>query len=175
MRVLGCVIAFICSPSSCCAFQISLSLFHFILLSFCSIPLVQSVFIRCFSFDSLYLLLSALLTSSFFVTSLLTSSHPISSLFISPLLCLVRRLFPAEAVECVSPYNFFGNEERITLQVAIILFIIIPIVPFVAICNRSSTSFCASSLPLSVCDFTLTCILLFVLFLSISCLLLYSF
>jgi hypothetical protein len=28
-----------------------------------------------------------------------------------------RRLFPIEAIEKVSPYNFFGAEERITLQV----------------------------------------------------------
>ena len=27
------------------------------------------------------------------------------------------RLFPSEAVEKVSPYNFFGPDERITLQV----------------------------------------------------------
>ena len=31
----------------------------------------------------------------------------------------ISRLFPAAAVEKLSPYNFFGNEERITLQVNI--------------------------------------------------------
>ena len=29
----------------------------------------------------------------------------------------ISRLFPAAAVEKLSPYNFFGVEERITLQV----------------------------------------------------------
>ena len=97
---------------------------HFSLLNFISIAQ---------SFSASHLYLFTLYSLPFFSTSLLTSAHHISSLFIPSLFCLVHRLFPAEAVECVSPYNFFGNEERITLQVALESFVVIPIVPFVTI------------------------------------------
>ena len=45
-------------------------------------------------------------------------SLPAPSLSLPSLpLSLLIRLFPSEAVEKVSPYNFFGPDERITLQV----------------------------------------------------------